>query len=302
MKRGLLLTILGISFLFVTAQNRYPVSWKVTTERIGESTYRVNMQATVDSPYHIYPQNSVGGMGMPTKFTFAESEGMELVGETEEKGEVPGEEAYYSKGVTFSQIVKLLSSNEAVLRVKIRFMACTNEMCLAPASKELEVKIGGSSTSEQEVERNEESSDTFKPALQYQPFSMVDLDGKTVSVDEIIRKSKYTYVDFWASWCAPCRVQLRALRSIYRQNKERGLAVIGVSLDTDSRNWRKAVTDDGYDWTNISDLQGFESPIIKKYGITAIPRNFLVDSNGKVVAVDLHGKALEAKLKELFAE
>jgi thiol-disulfide isomerase/thioredoxin len=129
---------------------------------------------------------------------------------------------------------------------------------------------------------------------------MADMEGKTISSKNITSKSKYTFIDFWASWCAPCRAQGRELIPIYNNYRSKGFNVIAISLDTDIKAWKKATQADGYTWTNLSDLKGFESPISKKYNITAIPRNLLIDRKGNIIAMDLHGKALEAKLAELF--
>jgi len=129
---------------------------------------------------------------------------------------------------------------------------------------------------------------------------MANTEGKKVATKTITATSKYTFIDFWASWCAPCRSQARALLPLYKKYKAKGLRVIGVSLDTDAARWKKAIRDDGYPWTNLSDGKGFDSPISKKYGITAIPKNLLIDSKGNIIVMNLHGKELEARLEELF--
>lgn len=129
---------------------------------------------------------------------------------------------------------------------------------------------------------------------------MPDTLGTIITSSDIISKSKYTFIDFWASWCAPCRAQGRALIPVYNKYHKAGFNVLAVSLDTNPLAWTKAIRADGYSWTNVCDLKGFESPVPKKYGITAIPRNFLVDNKGVIVAMDLHGKELELLIAKLL--
>ena len=98
----------------------------------------------------------------------------------------------------------------------------------------------------------------------------------------------------------PCRAQGRELVPLYDTYKSKGFSVIAISLDTKAEAWKKAIEADRYTWTNLCDLKGFDSEISKRYGIVAIPRNFLIDSKGAIIANDLHGRELESKLKELF--
>lgn len=144
--------------------------------------------------------------------------------------------------------------------------------------------------------RNEVSKSMINQAAP--DFYIKDVNGKKVILDDF--KGKTIVLDFWASWCTPCRAQARELIPVYEKYKSLGFEVIGVSLDTDASAWKRAINADKYTWTNISDMKGFESSVIKKYGIVAIPGNFIIDNKGVVVAMDLHGKLLEKKLSELF--
>ena len=139
-----------------------------------------------------------------------------------------------------------------------------------------------------------------REVLKYDDFVLPDVKGKRISARTVVSMNKYTFIDFWASWCSPCRMQAKALVPLYNKYRAKGLGVIGVSLDTDVAAWKKAIEKDGYSWTNLADLKGFDSPVIKKYHIQAIPKNFVVDNKGVIIARDLHGKELEAKLMELF--
>ena len=241
---------------------------------------------------------------MPTTITIGEDANIELIGELQEKGDAPpnGEAvAYYEKGVTFSQTIKLKSDVKTILHFRIRYMACNNQMCLPPSSKEYVLAINGvnNATGSAEDEKTGMAPDS-REVLKYDDFVLPDVKGKRISARTVVSMNKYTFIDFWASWCGPCRMQAKALVPLYNKYRAKGLGVIGVSLDTDVAAWKKAIEKDGYSWTNLADLKGFDSPVIKKYHIQAIPKNFVVDNKGVIIARDLHGKELEAKLMELF--
>lgn len=303
MKRLLFFIIVFLLAISTFAQDNHPVSWKCSSRKIGPFTYQIKLHATVQAPYHIYPQGSAGSMGMPTEFLFDEDDQVEFVGEMEEQGdEQKGMEslAYYAKGVTFTQTLKLQSERKTTLAFTIKYMACTNEMCLPPSKKQFTLELGDQGKEAVTVKKEKARSSKETVAFEYEDFKMADMEGKTISSKNITAKSQYTFIDFWASWCAPCRAQGRELIPIYNKYRSKGFDVIAISLDTDIIAWKKATQADGYTWTNLSDLKGFESPITKKYKIIAIPRNLLIDQKGNIIAMDLHGEALEAKLAELF--
>ena len=307
MKKAMLMVLLKAVVLFALAQDEHPVTWKFDVVKTGPLTFRVQMHATVKAPYHIYPQQASGGIGMPTSIVFSENANLKFTGGIEEKGVEPvGEEgaAHYAKGVTFSQAVKLRSDEKTTVQFRIKYMACTDLMCLPPASRQFSVVLNDKDgvVAGQEEAKDGQTPSNEKNVWQYEDFVMPDVNGQYVASKTITSTSKYTFVDFWASWCAPCRVQARALLPLYKKYSAQGLGVIAVSLDTDAKAWKKAIADDGYTWTNLSDMKGFDSPLSKKYGITAIPRNFLLNNKGEIIAVDLHGKALEEKLKALFGQ
>lgn len=129
-------------------------------------------------------------------------------------------------------------------------------------------------------------------------FSAPDALGKSFSVSSF--KGRIVLVDFWASWCGPCRRESPALVKAYRQFHAKGFDILGVSLDESKEEWEKAVKDDKLDWTQISDLKGSETDAVSLYGIQGIPMNFLLDKDGKIIGKDLRGENLMKKLQEVL--
>lgn len=131
-------------------------------------------------------------------------------------------------------------------------------------------------------------------------FTQNDTLGRAVSLSSF--RGKYVLVDFWASWCGPCRVENPNIVKVFNQYKDKGFTVLGVSLDRDNgkEKWLKAIHDDNLTWTHVSDLKYWDNEVAKQYGIRAIPQNILVDPSGKIVARNLTGKKLEDKLAELI--
>jgi peroxiredoxin len=124
--------------------------------------------------------------------------------------------------------------------------------------------------------------------------------GKAVSLSSF--KGKYVLVDFWASWCVPCRNENPNVVKVYNKYKDKGFTVLGVSLDAASARaaWIKAIASDGLTWTQISDLNGWKSEAAALYGVSSIPQNFLIDPNGVVIGKNLRGDDLQKKLASIF--
>jgi thiol-disulfide isomerase/thioredoxin len=110
-------------------------------------------------------------------------------------------------------------------------------------------------------------------------------------------RGKYVLLDFWASWCGPCRGENPNVVAAYEKFKDKNFTVLGVSLDNQKEAWQKAIKSDGLVWTQVTDLKGWNSPAVATYNVHAIPSNFLIDPNGKIIAHDLRGSALEEKLQ-----
>lgn len=131
-------------------------------------------------------------------------------------------------------------------------------------------------------------------------FSAPNPEGKVVSLKESL--GKVTIVDFWASWCGPCRKENPNVVAIYKELHSKGLNIIGVSLDKEASAWKEAIAKDGLTWTHVSNLKFWDEPIAKQYNVESIPATFILDASGKVVAQDLRGPELRAKIIELLAK
>jgi len=130
-------------------------------------------------------------------------------------------------------------------------------------------------------------------------FSAPTPDGKVVSLKESM--GKVTIVDFWASWCNPCRAENPNMVALYDELHPKGLNIISISLDKEAAKWKEAIAKDKLSWTQISNLKFWDEPIAITYNIKSIPATFVLDASGKIVARDLTGAALKSKVSELLA-
>ncbi len=128
-------------------------------------------------------------------------------------------------------------------------------------------------------------------------FTMNDTDGNPVKLSDVYSKNEYTLVDFWASWCSPCRRENPNVVATFSAFKTKGFGVLGVSLDTDKAKWMKAIADDQLNWPHVSDLKGWKNEAAALYSVNSIPANLLIDKTGKIVGRNLR----EGKLGETIA-
>ena len=190
-------------------------------------------------------------------------------------------------------MIKTIFSALALATV-LAFASCNckkNGEC-AKAQAEQQVADTTNATTQGEAQANDGSK--------FIDFTVPALDGKQVKLADVVAKNKITMVDFWASWCGPCRMEMPNVVEAYKQFHNKGLEIVGVSLDESKEDWETAVKDMGMNWIQTSDLKGWECEAARLYGVRGIPACVLINQKGEIVGRDLRAEELHARLAELL--
>jgi len=147
-----------------------------------------------------------------------------------------------------------------------------------------------------ELRKEAEDNERFMSGAKAPDFTQADTSGTVVTLSSF--HGKYVLVDFWASWCKPCRAQNPSLVRLYQKYKNKGFTILGVSLDSKKESWLKAIHDDKLEWSHVSDLKSWGNAVAKQYKISHVPQNYLLDSQGVIVGKNLSEEDLEQMLEK----
>lgn len=232
-----------------------------------------------------------------------------------------GSAYYYHKGTTedvFRLVKEIDGVRERIFQCQADFIQQhPNSPVVRYVVDEMVVERYGRKAAEQVVNslpaeirvseegRNLEKKLLHKPLYVNDPLpevKMVTLDGKMVPIKEVVKKGHYTLVEFWASWCGPCRSDIPHLKQTYEKYRSKGFDIISVSIDDTPQAWKKAVEEEKMPWMQLCDTGGrqFDKNGIRAFGVTGVPSGFLIDPSGKVIQLKSRGGWLDMKLFELL--
>jgi len=167
-----------------------------------------------------------------------------------------------------------------------------------PYAKEYLARYGTETESNQKLEQQIKNAKSLTVGAEAPDFAMNDLEGNEVKLSDF--KGKVVLIDFWASWCGPCRRENPHVVKLYEKYKKDGFEILGVSLDRSKDKWLQAVDKDELEWPQVSDLKGWQNEVAQMYSVKSIPHTILLDQDGKILAHKLRGPNLDNALKELF--
>lgn len=172
-----------------------------------------------------------------------------------------------------------------ILAVAMTLWSCQNRQ------KETAINVGS----------EQKTATALSDSIGENPFEGIvipDLDRNNVNISAEIKKHKINVIDFWASWCGPCRQEMPNMVSLYQQWKDKGLGIIGISLDNDYNAWKDAIDEMNLTWTQVSELRGWEDQTARMRNVEAIPHTIVLDNNGNVLAEGLRGEELQTFIKK----
>lgn len=184
--------------------------------------------------------------------------------------------------------LKDVANKRKLSEVEPVFLTLAKEVRQLTAARELEARIL--------------AEKTIKVGNKAPDFAQPDINGKVLKISDF--RGQYVLIDFWASWCAPCRAENPHLVKAYEKYHPKGLEIIGVSLDDNKGKdaWLKAIEQDGLPWIHVADLKGWSNEAAVLYGVRGIPQNYLIDPSGTIVAVNLRGAKVEEELAKIFKQ
>lgn len=190
----------------------------------------------------------------------------------------------------FDRYLGLTKTLENVLRHSDSFQRFRNDI----RGLEAEVKM-----QRQQEEAQRRIKQAFAPGKPAPEITMNDINGSPISLSSL--RGKTVLIDFWASWCKPCRIENPNVVRLYNKYKSKGFEIFSVSLDTDKNRWANAITQDGLVWpSHVSDLAGWKNAAAQLYGVSGIPYTVLIDTDGNIIKTELRGRALEQELAKIY--